>query len=261
MNQMDWKHTIELVPFETLFSAAMLFAAAVSAQAAESTSKNAASDDRIIAIDVLLIPDETMWKKALAANTELRGNNPKCYALGTEQIPHISLVHRYVREQDLPQVEENVAEAARQAQPLQWELTATGYTSGMWNGLAITTIGVERTKKLDDFQLAIVKAVESNAVPSGTTAAFHTNSELPTIENDIVSYVADFVPKYSGKNYHPHVTVGAAKNDFVEQMKAKSFDEFTFKPVNVAIYQLGSYGTAQKKLWEWKPQASSQSRK
>jgi hypothetical protein len=66
-----------------------------------------------------------------------------------------------------------------------------------------------------------------------------------------VNYVEKFVPNSSGKKYNPHVTIGVAHEDFVKRLKAEPFETFSFKPAAVAIYQLGNFGTAQKKLWEW----------
>lgn len=206
--------------------------------------------DRVIAIDVLLVPDATMVSKAEAANALLRENYPKGYTLGPEQVAHITLVHRYVRERDLKAIESAVSKVVAAAKPLNWQLTAPGYAYAMWTGLAITSIGVERTPKLDQLQEDIVKAVEPFTVADGSAAAFHTSRELPKIEPEIVSYVAKFVPNSSGKKYNPHVTIGVAHEDFVKDLKAKAFDKFTFKPAGVAIYQLGSFGTAQKKIWE-----------
>jgi len=36
-------------------------------------------------------------------------------------------------------------------------------------------------------------------------------------------------------------------------MLAEPFDAFTFSPAGASVYQLGSYGTAMKKLnaWDW----------
>ena len=86
---------------------------------------------------------------------------------------------------------------------------------------------------------------------NGTAAAFSTTRELPKIEHEIVDYVQNFAAKSSGKNYKPHVTIGVAHEDFVEKLKAQPFEKFMFKPAGVAIYQLGNFGTAQKKLWKW----------
>ncbi len=160
-------------------------------------------------------------------------------------------MHRYVRERDLPAIETAVSNVLATTKPLNWQLTATGYEYAIWGGIAITSIGVAPTPELSRLQKSIVEAVEPFAVTGGTTAAFSTCKELPKIENEIVNYVEKFVTNFSGKKYNPHVTIGVAREDFVKRLKTEPFDKFSFKPAGVAIYQLGSFGTAQKKLWEW----------
>jgi 2'-5' RNA ligase len=209
-------------------------------------------NDQVIAIDVLLEPGTAMSAKAEAANAELRKNYPDGYTLGREQVAHITVVHRYVREKDLPEIEKAVAKVAKKERPLEQQLTATGFGYSIWVGLATTVIGIDRTPELDRFAAEVVKAVEPYTVAEGTKAAFHTSRELPKIDDKIVNYVARFVPTNSGENYKPHVTIGVAHEDFVKEMKAKPFAKFTFKPAGVAIYQLGNFGTAQKKLWVWR---------
>ncbi|HEX3601872.1 MAG TPA: hypothetical protein VHU84_17095 [Lacipirellulaceae bacterium] len=208
--------------------------------------------DRVIAIDVLLLPDATMLEHAKAANAALRENYPQGYTLGGDQTAHITLVHRYVREKDLPATEKAVAKISARAKPLRWQLAANAYRYGVWSGLAITNIVVERTEYLDDYQRKIVDAVQPFAVDKGTAEAFSTTRELPKIEHEIIDYVQNFVPKSSDENYNPHVTIGVAHEDFVKELQKKPFEKFTFKPAGVAIYQLGNFGTAQKKLWVWK---------
>jgi hypothetical protein len=211
------------------------------------------SGDRVIAIDVLLEPGPSMVAKAQSANAALRANYPEGYTLGREQVAHVTIVHRYVRKNDLPAIEEAVAKVVAKEQPLEKQLTATGFGYSIWVGLATTVINIERTPELDRFAAEIVKAVEPFAVRQGTSAAFHRSRELSKIDDKIVDYVAKFVPNASGDNYKPHVTIGVAHEDFVKELKAKPFDKFTFKPAGIAIYQLGNFGTAQKKLWEWRP--------
>jgi hypothetical protein len=219
---------------------------------AESRQPLVQSDaDRVIAIDVLLEPGPVMAAKAQAANAKLRADYPHGYTLGRDQVAHITLVHRYVREKDLPKIEEAVSKVAAKERPLQWQLTANGFGYSIWVGLATTVINIERTPELDRFAADIVKAVEPFTIEKGTVAAFHTSRELPKIDDKIVDYVANFVPNSSGNNYKPHVTIGVAHEEFVKKLKAEPFDKFTFKPAGVAIYQLGNFGTAQKKLWEW----------
>jgi hypothetical protein len=211
-----------------------------------------AGEERIVAIDILLEPDQTMVKRAVAANAKLRGNYPQGYALGPEQVPHVTMVQRYVKIADLKAIEAAISEVLASQDPRKLKLIATGYAYAPWAGVSITGIAVAPTPELSRLQAAVVKAVEPFAVAQGSLAAFSTSKDLPKVEEAIVDYVKTFVPKASGDKYSPHVTVGVAREDFVKRLKAEPFEKFAFKPVGVAIYQLGGYGTAQKRLWQWK---------
>ena len=92
----------------------------------------------------------------------------------------------------------------------------------------------------------VIDAVAPFSVDGGTAAAFvgaDANKET-------IGWVETFVPKSSGKNYIPHVTMGVAPEAFVKQLKAEPAEPFTFKPVGVAVYHLGNFGTAAEKLWQ-----------
>jgi len=56
------------------------------------------------------------------------------------------------------------------------------------------------------------------------------------------------VPKHSGENYHPHVTTGLASREYLDKMLKEPFEAFTFSPTGAAVYHLGHFGTAAKKL-------------
>ena len=231
--------------------------AALTAAGARSNETGPQTKDHVLAIDVLLIPDATMTQKSIAANARLRENYRQGYTLGKDQAPHITLVHAYVLESNLRRLEQAVAKLADAAQPQKWELTATGFTHANWSGLAITTIGIERTPALDAFQVNVEKATDRVRAAEGTTAAFSTTRDLPKIQPEIIDYVRDFHAKSSGAKYKPHVTFGVAHEDFVKKLEAAPFEKFTFQPAGVAIYQLGNFGTAQKKLWEWDARPSA----
>lgn len=52
----------------------------------------------------------------------------------------------------------------------------------------------------------------------------------------------------SGARFNPHVTVGVGTQTYLHQMLTEPFAAFTFSPAGASVYQLGTYGTAQKKL-------------
>jgi hypothetical protein len=79
-------------------------------------------------------------------------------------------------------------------------------------------------------------------------AAFTAAHDDPAIDAQVIDYVSSFVPKKTGENFSPHVTTGVAPREYLDQMLAEPFVPFTFSPAGAAVYQLGPYGTAAKKL-------------
>jgi hypothetical protein len=64
-----------------------------------------------------------------------------------------------------------------------------------------------------------------------------------------VTWVENFAVNAAGAKFAPHITIGTAPLVFVKQVAAEPFTPFDFGVRAVAIYQLGNYGTAARKLW------------
>ncbi len=204
------------------------------------------TDDKLIAIDILLEPDQTMIAKARAVNARLRGNYPAGYELDATHAPHVTLLQRFVRVKDFDAVTAAVSKVLAAERPANLQLNAKGLEYAIWGGLAVTVLVVERTPELMQLHQKIIDAVTPFSVSGGTAAAFvgaEANAET-------IGWVENFIPKSSGTNYIPHVTSGVATEAFVKQLKAEPLAAFTFKPVGVAVYHLGNFGTAAKKLWQ-----------
>lgn len=243
------RSTLRLIPL----GVALAMAGSRSVRADEPAAQGRQDPSRIIAIDVLLEPSADMARFAEAANHGVRRDYPAGFTLGAQQAPHITLVHRYVRAGDLPKLEAKLAALLAADNPLVFQLTAIGYEHSQWEGFALMTIAIERSVQLSRVQAKIAEAVEPLSVPTGSADAFAVNHELPKIDQSIVDYVKNFIPAASGKNYKPHITIGLAHEFIAKDLEAIRFPHRTFRPAAVAIYQLGNFGTAQKKLWTWKP--------
>jgi hypothetical protein len=230
--------------------------AALAARGVEPAADALQDPSRVIAIDVLLEPSAEMARFAESANKGVRRSYPAGFTLGPRQAPHISLVHAYVRAGDLPQLEAKLAALLVDDNPLVIQLKATGYEHSVWEGLALMTIGIERSTSLSRVQAKVAAAVEPFSVAAGSADAFAVNPELPKIDESIVKYVANFIPNASGKSYRPHITIGLAPESIARDIEAIRFPHRTFRPAAAAIYQLGNFGTAQRKLWTWKPGSS-----
>ncbi len=212
------------------------------------------TNDTLIAVDVLIEPDQTTVEKSNAVNARLRGNFTAGYALDATHAPHVTLLQRFVRARDLDAVTAALTNVFATERPMALSLKATSLDYVIWGGVAVTVLVVERTPELMQLHQKVIDAVEPFSVNGGTANAFvgaEANSET-------IGWVETFVPKSSGEHYIPHITVGVAQEEFVKQLKAEPFRAFTFKADGVAIYQLGNFGTAAKRLWQYeaKPLAS-----
>ena len=224
----------------------LLLSIAASLPAAGQEQAKPASDDRVIAIDVLLQPDQNAVAHANAINARLRASYPKGYSLDATHAPHVTLVQRFVREKDFDAVTTAITKVLS-TEPLgELQLTAKSLAAEMWDGLPLHAILIERTPQLLRLEQKVVDAVAPFSVSGGTAAAF---VDTPAGAN-IVDYVAAFVPKSTGAHYMPHITVGVGTEEFSKQLKAEPFETFSFKAKDVAIYQLGNFGVAARELWK-----------
>jgi hypothetical protein len=84
--------------------------------------------------------------------------------------------------------------------------------------------------------------------PIGAFTARHDN---PAIDTAIIDYVSTFEKIGAGEKFNPHVSTGTAPTTYLDEMVKEPFAAFTFSPKGAAVYQLGPFGTATKKLKEW----------
>jgi hypothetical protein len=209
------------------------------------------SQPSVTAIDIALEPDAVMLKRAAALNTRLRQSFPKGYALDASHRPHVTLLQRYVRTADLPKVYAAVEKIMSAKRPATWKLQAFKIDHAVWSGLALTVILAKPPADVLAAQQELIEAIAPYTVATGTAAAFDTTPTEPDINASTMTYVTEFVPKSSGKNYIAHVTCGVATVAFVKTLEAEPFTPFTFSPVAVSVYQLGNFGTARQKLKAW----------
>jgi len=208
----------------------------------------------ITAIDILLEPDVTMIEHATATNDRLREIFPKGFALDASHRPHITLVQRFVRTDNLDKVYAAVGKVFSTTNVTGLKLEAFKYYYIPDKDLGLSGIVVKPTPELLALEQKVIDAVTPFAVKTGTSAAFFTG-DVPEVLPELITYVSEFVPKSSGKNYHPHVTTGLAPRTYLDEMLKEPFPAFTFSPAGAAIYHLGHFGTAAAKLhqFELKP--------
>ena len=205
----------------------------------------------LIAINVLLLPDAATAEKAVSTNARLLKNYPAGFGLDANHAPHITLVQQFVKRADLAAVANVVAAALSNEQPVQWQSMATGFYDMAYKNLGLVGIVIEPTAGLQRLQQTIIAAVAPFAVDKGTAEAFAPRADGESITQATVDYVNNFVGSSSGINYHPHLTCGIGNRDFVDALKAEPFEPISCQPIGVGIYQIGDYGTAQTKLYDF----------
>ncbi len=215
---------------------------------AEDSESSASTEPRVLAIDVLLEPNETMLAKAAEANERLRGNYSDSFTLDADHATHITVVQRFVLAERLNEIESAIASVIAQARILEETFDASGYCYLPYENLGVAAVTVEPSAELKSFQEMVIEAICPLVVNSGDGSAFVSPADGTEINQLTIDYVNAYVPDYSGTQFNPHVTVGIANQQFLDDLIAEPFEAFSFKARSVSIYQLGNFGAAQKKL-------------
>jgi hypothetical protein len=235
-----------------LFFGALVCAAALHAGTAKAQQASAATaDNKITAIDILLEPDATMLRHAEANNARLLKVFPKGFALDAEHRPHITLIQRFVRTADLEKVYAATGKVFAAANLKEMKLEAFKYYYAPAGAVGVAGICAKPTPEIIKLQADLIAAIAPFEVETGPIGAFTAPQNDAATDAALIQYVSSFVPKMTGEHYNPHVSTGVAPKEYLDQMLAEPFEPFTFSPAGAAVYQLGPFGTAAKKLKEW----------
>ncbi|MDM0025468.1 hypothetical protein [Variovorax saccharolyticus] len=204
-----------------------------------------------MAIDILLEPDARMLERAEANNARLLQVFPKGFALDAAHRPHVTLVQRFVRTAELDRMFAAVEKVLAGIRLGDMELEAIRYYYIPSQEIGLAGIVVKPTPGLLELQAALIEAVAPFTTGTGDSSAFVTTPDDPVIDPLLIQYVSVFVPKASGEHFNPHVSTGVATRKDLDQMLAEPFESFGFAFSGAAVYQLGQFGTAARKLKGW----------
>src|SRR5437016_11223956 len=136
-----------------------------------------AKPNAITAIDILLEPDATMIQHATATNDRLRKVFPKGFALDASHRPHITLVQRFVRTENLDKVYAAVGKVFASTNVTGLKLEAFKYYYILHKALGLSGIVIKPTPELLKLEQQVIDAVTPFAVKTGTSAAFVTGPD------------------------------------------------------------------------------------
>jgi phosphoserine phosphatase len=205
----------------------------------------------VTAINILLEPDATMLQRAEANNARLLSVFPRGFALDARHRPHVTLLQRFVRAADLDAIYAAAGKVLASADLRGLRMEAVKYYYIPSGNIGLAGIVARPSPELRELQRALIDAVAPFTAAAGGSDAFATTPEDPVIDPLLIDYVSTFVQKSAGEHFSPHVTTGIAPRDYLDKMLAEPFESFTFSPARAAVYQLGQFGTAARKLHEW----------
>jgi hypothetical protein len=205
----------------------------------------------VTAINILLEPDATMLQRCEASNAHLLKVFTKGFALDATHRPHVTLLQRFVRTADLDKIHAAAGKVFAGSTVLGMRMEAFSYYYIPSGTLGLAGIVARPSSELRALQQDLIDAVAPFTVATGLSDAFATTPDDPVIDPLLIDYVSTFVPTSTGEHFSPHVTTGIAPRDDLDKMLAEPFESFTFSPAGAAVYQLGQFGTAAKKLHAW----------
>lgn len=206
------------------------------------------AQDSLVAVDVLLQPDSVMLGEASSWNARMREQSPEGFMLDDEHTPHITLIQRFVAESDLASVFAAVARVKSTFEASKMQMKATGLYHIPSGKIGLAGIVVEPSAELIALQQAMIEAVNPFARSGGDASAFIPDPTGAPFDPILFKYVETFVPDQTGQKFNPHVTVGIAPLDWLEDREKQPFSSFTFGAKGIAVYQMGNFGTASKRL-------------
>ena len=191
-----------------------------------------------LAVDVVLLPDETMTNRAIEINRGLITSGRPEMVLGEkDHLPHVSLAMGGIDEADVPSIQERLEDMARKT-PVK-ALQLVGVTSsGNSRGETTCLLEVERTEELQALHEQVMKEM---------TPFFRYDVSETMICDDVATpSTLDWIRTYSEKagyeHFGPHITVG-----YGQVPPGLSFP-IPFTVTRLALCHLGNHCTCRKIL-------------
>jgi hypothetical protein len=208
----------------------------------------------VMAVNVLLLPDQESSGRAVRINGLLRQSDPSGFTLDASHLPHISVLQGYVEAKSLPAIYRAVERLSTELPLTGRQLTVLGLEHKAWGNQEITNIKVAKTPELEAFQAHLVSALSPYLAKTGDGSAFLSSTRDPDVDQETIEYVRAFVQKHTGAAFEPHITVGISDAETARKVTAQQGAPPKLTLASVAVFQLGNVGTARKELWRQSPQ-------
>jgi 2'-5' RNA ligase len=191
-----------------------------------------------IAVDVVLLPDETMADKAIELNAELVRKFGAKIVLDKENcLPHISLAMGCLEETDITSVEKVLREIVQETSLPNLKIVGIR-TSENSKGETVSVFELEKKPQLQSLHEKIMDRLAPYLTSDVTKDVMYGGED---VAESTLLWIENYRQKSSFKNFFPHITIGYGQPEYQIQPA-------TFTASKLALCHLGNHCTCRKIL-------------
>ncbi len=191
-----------------------------------------------IAVDIVLLPAETLMDKAIEANRRLlkqwtdniRLNKHDC-------LPHISLAMGSIEETDIANIERILQALVKAYRPGPLSVVGIRIETNA-AGRRISVFEVRKTERLQSLHETVMREL-------APYFSYHVTADMvlsePVADESTLRWIRDYREKSSFENFFPHITLGYG------QITSLS-SPIEFRAAQLALCHLGNHCTCRKVL-------------
>ncbi|MBA6154745.1 hypothetical protein [Gelidibacter maritimus] len=211
-------------------------------------SSCAPKQEKTIAIGVMLTLPEDIYDQSVQLNQAILEKHSDNITLDDHHIPHITLLQCYIKESDLSKIEQALTGLYKTIEnDILW---ADELQYAKDKNESFASIGIKRSRALMALHEQTITLLEPYITPDGSQESYIQNSDGTPIDDFTLAYVPKFVSDHSYEHYNPHISLGVAKVPLLDSLAQHNFKATKFQAAAIGVYQLGAFGTAQKRIWE-----------
>lgn len=195
-----------------------------------------------IAVDVVLLPDETMTDRAIEINAELVEKFGNEIVLNEEScLPHISLAMGSIEEADIAPVGKVLEEIAKKTSLSDLKVVGIR-SSGNSKGQTVSVFEVEKTKELYLLHEEVMNKLTPYLSTDVTEDMIYGEQE---VAESTLLWIKNYRKKAGFENFFPHITVGYGQVE-------SHVPPISFTPSELALCHVGNHCTCKKVLYSIK---------
>jgi len=192
-----------------------------------------------IAVDVVLLPDETVTSLAVSVNADLVKHWGSEIVLDPEScLPHVSLVMGGIEPQAIATVQDLLARVGREH--AIGELVISGVVTSLnARGVPVSVFALAQTREIRSLHESIMDALQPRLTWEVTEEAIYGDEP---IAEESLAWIRNFREKAAHAAFFPHITIGYGAIERVMSFPIR------FTATRLAVCHLGNHCTCRQVL-------------